>query len=265
LHVTPTELRVVRRGDLLLRFAMLDRVAYVLAELPGTGTAGTSLEDPCQEPHWGIVLRGDVELERDGQRQALSAGTAFHVPAGEPAHRFFATGRAVFAGFVPIDRVPDGYVDHLDEHGYQTVTNGGRAPGPGFGTVAMMSGIGSVRAGLGRVEAEAALMGDWVVCRATFGETTGYGSPWCDLPHWGMVITGGVAIEWENDVEVLSAGDVYACQAGPPGHHLEVADGATVIDFTPRDAFATTDRIADWRPRLPILEKAQAKVAPSQR
>lgn len=259
MHVTPTELRVVRRGDLLLRFAQLGEVAYVLAELPTTGSAGTSLEDSCLEGHWAIVLRGALELRRGSQTWQLTTGTVFHVPEGAPEHSFRSEERTVFAGFVPFDRIGAAYPDTLPEKGIEV-----KAPRPDLLSAAkpsMMPGLGSVQAGSGRVEAEAALMGPWVACRATFGPTSGFGSTWCDLPHWGMVLTGGVAIEWEDDVEVLTAGDVYHCPAGPPGHHLEVADGATLVDFTPREAFAVTDRIVDWRPQLPILEAAAAAEA----
>jgi quercetin dioxygenase-like cupin family protein len=256
-HVTPTELRVVSRGDLLLRFALLDRAAYVLAEMPSTGSAGSSLEDACTEGHWAIVLRGQLELEYDGESRSLPAGTLFHVPEGPPEHRFRTAGRTVFAGFVPIERIGVAYPDTMPDAGEPAPSDPivDRLPPA---SVTMMPGLGTVQAGLGRVEAEAALMGPWVACRSTFGKTSGYGSSWCDLPHWGMVLTGGVTIEWEDDVEILTAGDVYYCPAGPPGHHIEVADAATIVDFTPRDAFAATDRVAEWRPRIPILEAATA-------
>lgn len=103
MHVSPTELRVVHRGSLLLRFAILGPVAAVIAELPPTGSLDTSLEEPCTEPHWGIVLRGDLEVEQDGERRSIAGGSTFYVPGGGPGHRFFATGRAVVAGFVPLE------------------------------------------------------------------------------------------------------------------------------------------------------------------
>ena len=258
MHVTPTELRVVRRGDLLLRFALLDEMAYVLAETPPAGSAGTLLEDPCEDAHWGVVLRGGLELQRDGEVDALGPGTAFHVPGGPPSHRFTAASRTVFAGFAPIASgraygapltgVPD------DEHPDDSTSHAARALEPPV-VVRLMRGGVPVRTG--GIDAEAAAMGDWVVSRATFGPTSGYGTEWCDLPHWGMVLTGGIGIEWENDVEVLTAGDVYYCPAGPPGHRIVVADAATIVDFTPRDALATTARIVDWRPRVHALETAR--------
>jgi quercetin dioxygenase-like cupin family protein len=79
------------------------------------------------------------------------------------------------------------------------------------------------------------------------GERSGYTSGWCDMPHWGMVTAGRLAIEWEDDVEILSPGDVFHCPAGPPGHRLQAADPATLVDLTPVRAFDTTARTADWR------------------
>jgi quercetin dioxygenase-like cupin family protein len=82
--------------------------------------------------------------------------------------------------------------------------------------------------------------------RVRMGERSGYTSGWCDAPHWGLVTTGRLAIEWEDDVEILASGDVFYCPAGPPGHRIEAADPATFLDLTPIEALAGT-RIADWR------------------
>jgi hypothetical protein len=69
-----------------------------------------------------------------------------------------------------------------------------------------------------------------------------------------MVLRGGLAIEWEDDVEMLLAGDIFHCPAGPPGHRYEAADAATIIDFTPREALAAGGRTIAWRPTLADLE-----------
>jgi hypothetical protein len=82
--------------------------------------------------------------------------------------------------------------------------------------------------------------------QAHFGAGSGYTTDWCDAPHWGLVTSGAIAIEWQNDIEVLAAGDVYHCPAGPPGHRLEAADPASVIDLTPIDS-ARRARVAPWR------------------
>jgi len=90
-------------------------------------------------------------------------------------------------------------------------------------------------------------MGQWVFSRATFGALSGYTSGWCDLAHWGMVLAGDLALRFENDVELLTAGDVYYCPVGPPGHQFQVADSATTIDYTPYDSLLESGRKAAWR------------------
>ena len=85
--------------------------------------------------------------------------------------------------------------------------------------------------------------------RVRMGERSGYTSTWCDAPHWGMVTAGRLAIEWEDDVEILSKGDIFHCPAGPPGHRLEAADPATFIDLTPISALESDGRLAEWRRR----------------
>jgi len=61
------------------------------------------------------------------------------------------------------------------------------------------------------------------------------------------VTTGQLVIEYEHDVEIVSAGDVYYCPAGAPAHRLEAADPATVVDITPIDAIVADGRLAEWR------------------
>jgi len=103
------------------------------------------------------------------------------------------------------------------------------------------------RAARGAIEVATARMGPWIHSRATFGSLSGYTSGWCDMPHWGMVLSGDLAIVWEDHVELLTAGDAYYCPPGPPGHRLEVADEATVMDYTPIDRIRGTARRAEWR------------------
>ena len=61
---------------------MLGEMAYVFAELPATGSAGTSLETPCTQAHWGFVIEGELTFVRGARREVIPAGRAFHVPAG---------------------------------------------------------------------------------------------------------------------------------------------------------------------------------------
>jgi mannose-6-phosphate isomerase-like protein (cupin superfamily) len=231
-HITPSELRAVARGDLILRSARLGPVAAVLAELPASGSAGTRVEKPCDRAHWAIVLRGDLRLERGGERWDLNTGQAFYVPSGKPRHRFFASRRVMIAGFVPLAEVP----------------------GEAGGAVRLAKGPNGGDAAVGEIEAEAFGAGPWVMTRSIFGATSGYGASWCDLPHWGIVVSGGGVIEYEDDVEVIAAGDLYYCPPGPPAHKLEVADGAVFVDFTPREAVRATSRVGEWRPIPSLLQ-----------
>jgi quercetin dioxygenase-like cupin family protein len=63
------------------------------------------------------------------------------------------------------------------------------------------------------------------------------------------VTAGSLAIEWEDDIEILAAGDVFWCPGGPPGHRLEAADPAAIIDLTPADALTGDGRLVTWRRR----------------
>jgi hypothetical protein len=103
------------------------------------------------------------------------------------------------------------------------------------------------RLAAGEVHAEGVPMGPWLMMRVSFGPTSGFGSDFCDAPHWGLVLAGSIAIEYEDDVEVLGTGDVFHTPQGPPGHRLEVADGATIVDFTPIEVLDRRGRLAEWR------------------
>ncbi|MBA3778092.1 MAG: hypothetical protein H0X16_02070 [Chloroflexi bacterium] len=257
MHVTPTDLRVVRReGGLILRFSVLDSVACVLAEVTGEGSRTTSLEEYCERPHWGIVLRGTLTIERHSQRTRILPGQGFHVPAGAPAHRFVAQSRTVFGGFVALGSqasvIDDAAVEDIVRSSVGAA-NGSAAPGSngdaaGAGVELRIGGADSEQPlEEGAIEVTSTPMGRWIYTRARFGPTSGYGSGLCDIPHWGIVLEGSATIDYEDDVEVVGAGDFYACPIGPPGHRLEVADGATIADFTARSSFTPGRRVAEWR------------------
>jgi quercetin dioxygenase-like cupin family protein len=241
LHVAPQDLRVVRQGELLVRFATLGPVAYVLAEVPTGGSSGTSLEEPCEQPHWGLVVDGSVTVATDAQRIDIPAGRAFHVPAGSPAHTLQTAGAATIAGFQPIEPTVDVSEARLRDRGFEPAA---RPLGP---TVAPV--LAPHELGAGEIRVDEWQMSEFVLARVRMGERSGYTTGWCDAPHWGLVTAGRLAIEWEHDVEVLSRGDVFHCPAGPPGHRIEAADPVTFIDFTPVAAFEGDHRLADWRRR----------------
>ena len=241
MHVAPQDLRVVRQGDLLVRFAALGPVAYVLAEVPATGSLGTSLEQPCEQPHWGLVVDGDVTLATEAERIAIPAGRAFHVPPGGPAHTLEAAGAAMIAGFQPIEATADVSDASLRDRGFEPIAR------PVSAMVAPVLPSEAVRPGEIRVDEWR--MSGFVLARVRMGDRSGYTAGWCDAPHWGLVTSGRLAIEWEHDIEVLARGDAFQCPPGPPGHRIEAADPATFSDLTPLAAFEGDGRLADWRRR----------------
>jgi quercetin dioxygenase-like cupin family protein len=239
MHVAPIDLRAIRQGGLAIRFAMLGEMAYVMAEIPDTGSVGTSLEQPCQQPHWGFVIEGELTFVTEGRRLAIPAGRAFHVPPGGPDHHFESTGSAIVAGFAPVQPETDLSDAHLVARGFELAK---ATP-----SASVVPAIRIRRVPTGQVRTESWPMSAYVLTRVRMGERSGYTGGWCDAPHWGLVTEGRIAIEWEDDVEILGKGDIFHCQAGPPGHRLEAADPATIIDLTPVSALEANGRLADWR------------------
>ncbi len=242
MHVTPSDLRMLRQDGTVIRFALLESMAFVLAEVGSTGSAGTSLERPCTNPHWGFVVAGDVAFEVDGRRESILPGSAFHVPPGGPPHRFIVSGEARIAGFEPVDPVTDTSDAALAARGFEIM-------GPEHsGAVTLVPALIESLIDESRIEARSWSMSGFVLTQARFGPGSGYTAGWCDAAHWGLVTAGRLAIEWENDIEIVAAGDVYHCPGGPPGHRLEAADPASIVDLTPAEGFSG-GRISGWRVR----------------
>lgn len=252
MHVARSDLRTIRQDGLVIRFVLLGSTAFVLAEVPSTGSAGTSIEQACGRPHWAFVIGGDVSFEIDGRHQQIPAGSAFHVPGGGPEHRFHAAGAALIAGFEPVDPATDTSDAALAAQGFEVLSAGE------LGVATVIPGVATRLLETGRIDARAWTMSSLVLTQARLGPGSGYTADWCDAPHWGLVTSGRLAIEWEDDIEIVTAGDVYHCPAGRPGHRLEAADPATVIDLTPIDALACRGRIAPWRRRAFDLAHASA-------
>jgi quercetin dioxygenase-like cupin family protein len=247
MRVPAQRLSAARDGALVLRYALLGPAAYLLVEVPESGSAGTSLERPCVLEHWGVVLRGELILEGAGSRETLRPGDAFHVPAGPPSHTFHAGGPCLVAGFVPTPEPIDGSPAALRRLGL-TPTDEALASDLQPTAVSVVGTSKLER--IGEVEVESAEMGPWQFTRTTFGPLSGYSSGWCDLPHWGLVLAGDAVLRTESGSELLGLGDAFLCPAGPPAHRFEVADFATIVDYTPREAMASAARREAWRPLI---------------
>lgn len=239
MHVTPSELKVLRQDRTVVRFALIGGWAFVLADI-SAGSAGTAMEAPCTKPHWGFVNAGELVHEADGRRQVIPAGSAFHVPGGGPPHRFHVSGQARISGFEPVDPAVDTSDEALAARGLEP-GNGGDLP-----AAVVVPAPTEPITEPDTIEARSWRMSQLVLAEARFGPGSGYTTQWCDAPHWGLVTAGRLAIEWESDVEIVAAGDVYHCPGGPPGHRLEAADPASVIDLTPASALRN-GRVAQWR------------------
>jgi hypothetical protein len=239
MHVAPVDLRAIRQNGILIRFAMLGPMAYVLAETPASGSSGTSLEQPCRLAHWGFVIEGELTFVGEGQRETIPASRAFHVPADGSDHHFETTGPALLAGFQPVEPELDMSNDALAAQGFELIRTR-VAP-------TIVPAVPRRRVAPGQILTESWPMSAYLMSRVRMGERSGYRSGWCDAPHWGLVTAGQLAIEWEDDLEILSTGDIFHCPAGPPGHRIEAADPATFIDLTPLAVMEGVGRLADWR------------------
>jgi hypothetical protein len=246
MHTAPAAFRSVRNGGLTLRFAVLGPVAYALAEVQPAGSAGTILEDACERPHWGFVVDGNVSVAGAEREWPIPAGSAFYVPP-DLRHVFRASSAARIAGFETLDPARDVSDERLAADGYDILRGGA-----GVEARALVPRVAAAEPApeRGEVRSQGTLMGDVVMCQTHFGSRSGFTSPFCDLEHWGLVTSGSLAVEWEDDVEVVAAGEVFYCPPGRPGHRLTAADPASVIDFTPAAAFERPGRVVPWRAEI---------------
>jgi quercetin dioxygenase-like cupin family protein len=234
-HVAPADLRAVRDGDAMVRFAVLGPVAVVDAEIPSRARVG-SADEPCRRSHLGMVVEGRFALERQGARRKVDAGEAFHI-AGGAEHRHVLDDAVRILAFEPVHDI-----DTSDS----ALRRLGLIPAPATRASALRLATKPVPP-RGRVEADVVLLGERLLTVSRFGPRSGYATDYCDVPHWGTVVSGSVTIEWEDDVEVLSAGDVFRCPPGPPGHRILAAEPATLIDLTPLSGVTAAARHIDWR------------------
>jgi hypothetical protein len=241
-RVLPSELQAVKSAGMLTRYALLGPVAYVLVDLPRSGTVGTGLDAPCLTDHHGVVTRGTFSVHHeDGRDETFDAGEAFYVPSGPPAHHFTSSPDCVVGGFVAIQQQPDTSPDALQALGLTVVTRPA-APVPPPTRIRLAGSIDPFRR-KGSIDVEGSRMGDWLFLRAAFGPRSGFAGGWCDAPHWGLVIDGEITITYADGIDLATRGDVYY---SPPGHRFSSPDGATFIDYTPIDHL-DVPRLAAWR------------------
>ena len=239
MHVAPVDLRAIRQNGVVIRFALLGPMAYALAEVPSSGSSGTALEQPCTLAHWGFVIEGELSYVAGGERETIPAGRGFHVPAGGAEHHFETRAAALVAGFQPVLPEVDVSDKGLAAQGFE-ILKPRAAP-------TIVPAITERTVEFGQVVTESWPMSGYLMTSVRMGERAGYTSGWCDAPHWGLVTAGRFAIEWENDVEIVSTGDIFYCPGGPPGHRLEAADPTTFVDLTPLEMMQGDRRLADWR------------------
>ena len=242
MRVSPADLQAVRRAGMLTRYSLLGPAAFVIVELPQTGTAGTGLDDPCLTDHHGFVTKGTFTVHHaDGTATDFEAGDAFYVPVGPPPHTFSATPGCVVSGFAPLVQEVDTSAHALAARGFDPVRNPA-LPALPPATVKLAGSVQPFQR-TGAIDVEGSRMGDWLFMRAHFGPRSGYTSGMCDLSHWGIVLDGEIAISYEGETELLSRGDVFYA---PPNHRFSSPDGATIVDYTPIGELGA-GRIAAWR------------------
>jgi hypothetical protein len=251
--IRPWQLTSARRGGFTARYAPMGPVIFGISEI-SAGTHDATLEAWCDLPHWAVMRAGRLGVVVEGgDDQSFEVGEAFYVPAA-PKHRFRVDAGFVAAGFAPLPARP------IDSQaavaaGFELLPVAEIEHDPlervRIATLPIERSLAE-----GQIEADSALMGSWVCSTVRFGPESGYVGTWCDLPHWGMVVAGSLAIESEASTELADAGDAFYIEAGPPGHRFQVTDGATIFDYTPVEALAAGGRVAEWRPRLQLAAAA---------
>jgi mannose-6-phosphate isomerase-like protein (cupin superfamily) len=69
----------------------------------------------------------------------------------------------------------------------------------------------------------------------------------CHCPHWGYVVAGRMRFVYADHEEVYEAGDAFYT---PPGHRPYVEAGTELLQFSPTQELAETERaIQEWMAR----------------
>ena len=71
----------------------------------------------------------------------------------------------------------------------------------------------------------------------------------CQCPHWGYVIAGRMRFVFDDGEEVYETGDAFY---QPPGHRPYVDAGTELLQFSPTDKLAETEKaVEEWMSRQP--------------
>ncbi len=84
LHVAPEYLRAVRQGGIVVRFAMLGSMAYVLAEIPKSGSSGTRHGATVRTPPLGLRRGRRADVRRGGPAARHSCRACVPRPGRRP-------------------------------------------------------------------------------------------------------------------------------------------------------------------------------------
>ena len=61
----------------------------------------------------------------------------------------------------------------------------------------------------------------------------------CPCPHWGYVLKGRIIVRYPDGEETIEAGEAFYM---PPGHAPEAEEGTELIQFSPTDKLAETEK-----------------------
>jgi hypothetical protein len=94
-------------------------------------------------------------------------------------------------------------------------------------------------------------MGGYTVEFVSFGADSDLDGPLstlpggaCQCPHWGYVLAGRMRFVYGDREEIYETGEAFY---NPPGHRPYVEAGTELLQFSPTEALATTERaIQTW-------------------
>ena len=98
------------------RVAKWDKMAVAYVEMKAGADATPLLEglvdDKCQVPHWGYILKGAIHVRYSGgEEETCTAGDTFYWPAG---HTVWVDEDTSFVEFSPKTELEELY-DHIDK------------------------------------------------------------------------------------------------------------------------------------------------------